>query len=294
MTTFKLFRGDTHDWQMHLQAASTLSIKFGREHVKEASSSLTHKVAMEFFTGVITWYDSLSCGSTGLKPFTKLDRFDEEVSPQIRFDKLMGCENWVMRLIWEIATFAEWKTRLEAGGRVSMWEIVRRGSDIKRQLETGLVTSSGYPSGTASVDAMTARSEDASKSRVRETTRVFANAACVYLKVNIFGPHPDLPEIRQGVSKTMAALDTLRDKGLVRNLLWPVYIAGCMATAEYESYWRNLLSGVSQEQWSFGRPRNVLNIMEECWLLRKCEPGTVVAVDWMRAMRNLDVGVLLV
>jgi hypothetical protein len=294
MTTFKLFRGDTHDWQMHLQAASTLSIKFRREHVKEAPSSRTHKVAMEFFTGIITWYDILSCASTGLKPFTELDRFDEEVFPQIRFDKLMGCENWLMRLIWEIATFAEWKTRLEGGGGVSMWEVVCRGSEIKRQLETNLVTSSGYTSGTTLMDVMTATSENASKPLVREITRIFANAALVYLEVIISGPHPDLPEIRQGVSKTMAALDTLRDKDLVRNLLWPVCIAGCMATAEYESYWRNLLSDVSQDQWSFGRPRNVLKIMEKCWLLRKCELETVVAVDWMTAMRNLDMRVLLV
>jgi hypothetical protein len=201
----------------------------------------------------------------------------------------MGCENWLMRLIWEIATFAEWKTRLEGGGGVSIWEVVRRGSEIKRQLETSLVTSE-----TTSMDVMTAMSENASKPFVKEITQIFANAALVYLEVTISGPHPDLPEIRQGVSKAMAALDTLRDKDLVRNLLWPVCIAGCMATAEYESYWRNLLSGVSQDQWSFGRPRNVLKIMGKCWLLRKCELGTVVAVDWMTAMRNLDMRVLLV
>jgi hypothetical protein len=294
MTTFKLFRGDTHDWQMHLQAASALSIKFGREHVKEAPSSRTHEVAMEFFTGVTTWYDILSCASTGLKPFTNPDRFDEDVFPQIHFDKLMGCENWVIHLIWEIAIFSEWKTRLEAGGGVSIWEIVRRGSDIKSQLETGLVTSSGYANGITSMDVMTATSEDASKSLVREITRIFASAALVYLEVIISGPHPDLLEIRQGVSKTMAALDTLQDKDFVRNLLWPVCIVGCMATVEDESYWRTLLLGVSQDRWSFGRPRNVLKIMEECWLLRKCEPGTVVAVDWMTAMRNLDMRVLLV
>jgi hypothetical protein len=294
MTTFKLFRGDTHDWQMHLQAASALSIKFGRGNVKAGPSSRTHKVAMEFFTGVTAWYDILSCASTGLKPFTNPEWFDEDVFPHIRFDKLMGCENWVVRLIWEIATFAEWKTRLEAGGSVSMWEIVRRGSDIKRQLETGLLTSSGDASGITSMEVMTANSEDSSQFLVREITRIFANAALVYLEVVIFGPHPNLPEIRQGVSKTMAALDKLREKDLVRNLLWPVCIAGCMATVEYESYWRNLLSGVSQDQWSFGRPRNVLKIIEECWLLRKCEPGAVVAVDWMTAMRNLDMRVLLV
>lgn len=92
----------------------------------------------------------------------------------------------------------------------------------------------------------------------------------------------------------MAALDTLPDKDLVRNLLWPVCIAGCMATTEHEPYWRNLVSSVGGERWSFGYPSKVLDIMEECWRLRKEQSENLVAVDWMTAMKNLDMKVLLV
>jgi hypothetical protein len=75
---------------------------------------------------------------------------------------------------------------------------------------------------------------DDSKVLIQNITRVFAGAALVYLQVTISGAYPGIPEIQRGVARTMAALDKLEDKSLVRNLLWPVCIAGCMATEEHE------------------------------------------------------------
>lgn len=163
------------------------------------------------------------------------------------------------------------------------------------RLETSLINSSGHQNGSTTPDVTTTTtSSEPPESLVREITRVLAGGALVYLQVTISGPYPDLPEIRQGVSITMAALDALTDKELVRNLPWPVCIAGCMATEDHESYWRDLISNVSKDRWSFGYPSKVLKIIEECWRLRKCQPGTAQAVDWMTAMNNLDMKVLLV
>ena len=94
------------------------------------------------------------------------------------------------------------------------------------------------------------------------------------------------------VAFSMAALGELTNKDLVRNLLWPVCIAGCMATGEHEPCWRDLLSNVSRDRWSFSYPSKVLTIMEECWRLRKCKPET--GVDWRTAMESLNIRVLLV
>jgi C6 transcription factor Pro1 len=176
---------------MHLQAASTLSLKFGWDQLKKGPSSHTHKLAIGFFTGLITWYDILSCASTGLKPFSNFDNVDEDVFTQIHFDKLMGCENWLMRLILEIATLNEGKRHLEASGGLSMWELVRRAADIEMRLETGLITSSGHPNGTTPTDVTTSTtSSDASESLIRDITLIFGSAALVYLQVIISGPHP--------------------------------------------------------------------------------------------------------
>ena len=90
---------------------------------------------MAFFKGVILWYDIYSCATTGLKPFSNFHSANEDVVPQIAFEKLMGCEDWLMRLIHEIATLGEWKKHMEASGGLSMVELVRRASGIENWLE---------------------------------------------------------------------------------------------------------------------------------------------------------------
>jgi hypothetical protein len=85
---------------------------------------------MAFFKGVILWYDIFSCTTTGLKPFSNFHSANEDVVPHIPFEKLMGCEDWLMRLIREIATLGEWKKHMETSGGLSMVELVRRASGI--------------------------------------------------------------------------------------------------------------------------------------------------------------------
>ncbi|KFX96160.1 hypothetical protein O988_05448 [Pseudogymnoascus sp. VKM F-3808] len=259
LIALELFTGDTNDWQVHLKAASTVALTCGRKalqiHSSPSSTSNTHELAI----------------------------------------RLMGCESWLMRLILEIAILCESKKRHENSGALRMQELVHRATDIKARIELGLTMSYGYPHGGAMVDnTATTMISHASAPPVQHITRVFACGALVYLQVFISGPHPKIAEIQQGVSRTMAALNTLPDKDLVRNLLWPVCIAGCMATAEHELYWRNLVSSVGEERWSFGYPSKVLDIMEECWRLRKGQSENLAAVDWMTAMKNLDMKVLLV
>jgi hypothetical protein len=254
---------------------------------------------MGFFKGVISWYDILSCASTGLKPFVDLGKANEEgicVCYRIQFEKLMGCEDWVMRHIQDIATLGERKRRSEISGSLSMWELVSQAAGIQKQLEAGLSKISRHPNGkSARDDAAITESQDSSDSLIRNVTRIFASAALVYLQVIVSGPHPELPEIRQGVSETKAALDALHDRDLARNMLWPVCIAGCMDTVEHEGYWKDLLWDPScNQKWSFGYPSKVLEILEECWRLRKDQWGKAMGVDWKSAMDSLDMRVLLV
>jgi C6 transcription factor Pro1 len=143
---------------------------------------------------------------------------DETIFPHIHFDKLMGCETWLMRIILEIATLR--KSRLETSGTLSTWELVRRAADIEMRLERGLILSSERTDkSTLGYGALTTAVPNMLKSHVKHTTGIFASAAMVYLQVIISGPNPEIPEIQQGVSRTMAAPDCLEDRDLVRNLL---------------------------------------------------------------------------
>ena len=254
---------------------------------------------MNFFTGVITWYDVLSCASTGLAPFSNVSIIDRRISPELHFDKIMGCDNAVMRVILEIATLGGWKSLSEANGALDIWELRRRGADIEERLQQHLVTDFENKDGYTTINVSSINTNTSlvrQNSTVKIVTRIFANAAHIYLSVVSSELHSDTPEIRQGVSRTMAALDELQDKDLIRNLLWPVCIAGCMSMPEHEIYWRELVSNVSGERWSFGYPSKVLEIMEDCWALRKSssDTGTVVAVNWLTAMRRRDMRILLV
>lgn len=284
---------------MHLKVASALSLHSGQPKQLKGPTTRTHIIAMGFFKGVISWYDILSCASTGLKPFADLGKANEEgicVCYRIPFEKLMGCEDWAMRLIHDIATLGERKRRSGRTGGVNAWDLVGQAADIQRQLEAGLqdLSSSPYEM-TGSEGPPTVGIQDSSDSLIPMITRIFATAALIYLQVIVSGPHPELPEIRQGVSQIMVALNALPNRDLVRNLLWPVCIAGCMATVEHEWYWRYLLSDPScNQKWSFGYPSKVLEIMEECWRLRRDQSGETMGVDWKTAMDNLDMRVLLI
>ena len=291
---FQLFTCGTKDWHVHLQAACSLSLRFGRDPLTKGPSSKTHRLAMAFFKSVVSWYDIFSCATTGLKPFSTFDERIDAIVPHVPFEKLMGCEDWLMRLIHEIATLGEWKKRMEESGGLSMVELVRRASNIEARLEDGLAASGNANEVILMDTSIDPAISDAAKAVIKKTTHIFAGAALVYLQVTISGAYPGIPEIQRGVSRTMTALDELDDISMVRNLLWPVCIAGCMATEEHEPYWRDLLSIAGNERWAFGYPSQILLIMEECWKLRRSQPGTAVAVDWMTAMKSLDMRLLLV
>ena len=255
---------------MHLKAASNLALSSRLEVVKTSPLSHAYQTGITFFTAVIIWYDIMSCASTGLKPFTDFDVIHKRGCPPLQFDKLMGCETWVMRLIWDIASLRRLKKQ---SGNQNSWDLMQKAADIETRLEKGL--------------------DGLGSSLTQVMTRIYAGAALVYLQTTISGPYAEDPKVQLGVSRTMAALDAL-DRDLVRHLLWPVCIAGCMATTDHETYWRDLVSGVVGEAWSIGYPGKVLRVMEECWKLRKSQPGIIVAADWLTAMGRVGMKVLLV
>jgi hypothetical protein len=241
----KMFRGGTEDWQMHLQAAAALipTIKADDMMLSVIHLSPAYKSAMYFFAGVIAWYDILSCVTTGLKPFSECSCLDTGLG-YIQLDKLMGCENWAMLLIMDIAVLNEWKKNSQASGKLSMRQLVSRGVQIEKRLEDELEkntsTIGGFREHPMPSNANSMESDSEYISCV--ITRIFACSALVYLHVVVSGPYPVLPEIRTSVSRTIAAFQMLPDQGVVRSLAWPFCIAGCMALPEQEDFFRNIIS----------------------------------------------------
>ncbi len=293
----KVFRGSAEHWQMHMQAASAIIHTLQEDDMILPSTPLSpvYKEAIHFFSSVITWYDILSCATTGAKTFSDSNFFNARLS-YIPLDKIMGCEDWAMLLILDVALLDEWEKGSQTNGTLSMPQLVTRGAEIEKRLEDGLDDNS------KTLQRLARNAEPLSGGalgcRSQYTrcvlTRIFACAALVYLHVTVSGAYPQLPEIRKSMRRTIAAFQDLPDQGLVRSLTWPICIAGCMAIPAEEDFFRGIVSTTSVVARRFGNSENALKIMEECWRLRRSsehQPGTVY---WMTAMKSLDLNILLV
>lgn len=248
-----------------------------------------------FFAGVVGWYDILSCSTTGAPPFSACECIDAALG-YIYLDKIMGCENWAMLLIMEIAFLDEWKQNLQISAQLSMRELVTRAAHIERRLEDGIRDNS------TTLSKLTNRSIPSTilGTGVQEQThlillitRIFACSALVYLDVVVSGAYPEMPEIRESVSRTIEALRALPEIAISNNLTWAYCIAGCMAIEEEQTFFRGLAVSSDGDAPTFGNFSKALPIIEECWRLRR-EEKRHQPVDWRTAMDSLGVSVLLV
>lgn len=310
----KAFRGENNYWQTHLDAARALFVRikywitiplhelgftdasqnliqrYGREDETANVISLSYDeiLALDFFASALVWFDILSSVSTGLKPsypevFSSL-LSDEE--GRIQLCQLMGCKNWVMAIIMDIAILDDWKSEGERRGNLSLPEVARRGAAIEIRLKTGLLKSKLVP--------MDPRTDPCGERTVESqyVTQIFAYAAQVYLHVVQSGAYPEIIEIKESVIETLRAFQNFPDPRWVRHLVWPFCVAGCMAGEEYEDDFRRLAATAKMNVEAFGNLEKASAIMEECWRGRRRQRTD--AWSWKTAMAGLGINVLLI
>jgi hypothetical protein len=307
------------NWQKHLLAAPDLHVFLStyctRHHLiskpsanycetsttgeSKSSLSLVDHAAMAFFSGVIIWFDILGSASTGLRPqyadicAAALGDFDSKVQLQ----NLMGCENWAMTIIREIAVLEDWKRVMARDGVLSVRKLVRKAGDIEQRLGVGIARLTGRFSEVPSLHgayAMYSSHKYLTDITVSRITYIFACAAQVYLNVVVSGPNPNLPEMRNSVVKSLAAFSALPDPELIRNVAWPFCIAGCMAAPDQEQNFRNLASMARIDEHTFGTSWRAAEVMETCWMMRKSSEMDKTDCDWFTAMKKLGSQILLV
>jgi hypothetical protein len=285
---------------MHLLAASTLvpalaqtkmaSITQGSDHEYERQKRILHSeddAAIRFLLGSFISFDIISCASTRSSSFLKLDHKLTLERAGIRLEILTGCRNWAMILIFEISLLDDWKREAEKAHKLSIVELAKRGGQIEKRLQEKLADiDDTCPTGTSSGNAYGMFST----STHTEITKIFALSAMIYLHVVMSGAHPELPEIKESVSKTIAAFQSLTDVKLLRNLVWPFCISGCLALDGQQSFFRHLISAAEITQSTVGTCLEAFKIMEECWERRKtCS----CSCDWVSIMNKRSHYVLL-
>lgn len=204
--------------------------------------------ALDFFTSAIIWFDILSCISTGSPPHLAAhhDQFltstqnifttNPEIVTKLNLHDIMGCQNWVMKIIGEIAQLSSL-----SGVRTPFdFSDIQRLADVAKDIQNRL--EAGKSRVHAELDALRREysghpppyyPEVYGKYTVLVVTYTFACAAVIYLQTSITSS-PSIFHIRDPLQDVMAAMRMIPDPRMVRGLVWPLCVAGCVASTTSE------------------------------------------------------------
>ena len=213
-------------------------------------------------------------------------------SPIINLESVVGCSNWVLLAISEVAALDAWKHQCNKFGSLDVMEFVHRASAIKTSLEiqvTGLENGSATirPESRVFLDVFAAdfdRISDLSAVQSSLVTRVWAHAALIYLLVVVSGWQPASPDVRYHVSRVIELLThQISPPTLLRTMVWPFCVAGCLAELPHEAALRAMV-GALQPPSVFGTVHKALEIMENVWSHRNT--GDVASRDLAMCFRS--------
>lgn len=278
LISFEVLKGGRHGWQPHLAGITSI---FGNRTPAEIMSfddsdqqNQELRTGLEFLLGHVLWFDILACVSTGTIPHlphrTWLD------IQELQTAEVMGCSNWVLLSIGNLAELNYWKKDKMQRGILSVRELVDRGREIEDCLQTGL-------------QSLGATTEAALESQINWVSRVFALAAIVLLHTIMSGPQPNLPEIKDTVMKGAMALRNGPPKCSFNGLTWAICVLGSMADGVSQPTFSNVLTGMIRTSGRLGNSMAVLEVLKKCWSMPN---GT--RVDCSQLMGELDMCVLLI
>jgi hypothetical protein len=219
--------------------------------------------------------------------------------PPINLEAAVGCQNWVLLQIGEIAVLDAWKQRCKRAGNLDVMELVRRARAIKDSLVTRLMRLEIEPiiipkEGSSLLDVLRADYSQLQTS-VNQTslvTRVWAHAALIYLFVVVSGWQPASVDLRYHVGLIVELLTRqISPPALLRTMVWPFCVAGCLAEPAQEAHFRDMVQAL-QPSSVFGTARKALEIMENVW--RNRDAGDAASRDLATCFRSQGDLVLLV
>ncbi|KAL5327082.1 hypothetical protein ACEPPN_004773 [Leptodophora sp. 'Broadleaf-Isolate-01'] len=308
LLSFEIIIAPTQNWMMHLDAAIVLFEQiFGSYGMVASSPSLpkilaqlsdapsmdlgpnitlwtANQAAFRFFSAILLVNDIIS--STSLEQAPQLHKYHkflltDDRSPgdiPLQLEDFVGHENWVLLLIGEISSLDVWKKEQKKASALSMMQLVQKASEIEQRLHNGLthLDNPDYSSRLASKPGNPlAFFLPASPDITHSLTKIWAYAAHIYLHTVVSGWQPANPEIRDNVANLIISFQSLPSPALLRTLVWPFCVAGCLANAQQESTFRDLVMSMGSLQ-MFGTVRLALRIMEDVWRRR----GSVELDDW--------------
>jgi hypothetical protein len=90
--------------------------------------------------------------------------------------------------------------------------------------------------------------------------------------------------MRDYVARTSAAINALPAAELIRNLVRPSCIAGCMAAHDQEQVFRDLAFAAKLDKHVFCISWRALEVMGTCWMMRRSPEIDQNGTDWFSAI----------
>lgn len=285
-----------------LHPSRTTSVWSVERNLKNSLPSID-EIARDFLVGTFVWLDILASASTRSQPFLSehLSYLNVCCSGSvIELDKLMGCENWVMISIASISELENRKRDNELAKhrnedqsyRYSKTKVHERSKEIEMALNNGLEMNeqslNRHHELTSSAPSSLGK---LSRTDILHITGVFAHSALIYLHVVFLGANPNIPQVSTRVSRSISSFKDLSDLKLLKNMIWPLCVAGCMAQSDKKGFFRELIEKVDFETTHPGNIWKAYEIMKECWRLRA---NNDCDVDWTKAMQSMGLQILLV
>ncbi|KAG1835102.1 hypothetical protein EV424DRAFT_1582716 [Suillus variegatus] len=282
MVSYFLFSGGQGQWQAFLDSACEFSIKVlqRKHHAPDWALSLCTD-SMRFIIKTSMWYDVLASITLIRRPkFLDVLRslYDPATAvdggrPELSMMGIMRCENRIILALAEIADLACWKDGCRRAGRLSVFELVRRGQNIEAILKT-----------TSDPDYLQGFESEKLRRR-RLTSDVFRASALVYFHSVVSGDHPQCPEIMSNIAETVKCLGRAEDvstaRHVVRSVVFSICMCGCLTDdLQYREYFLRRLR--EQQTETVGNCTRVAELMRKVWRSReRGEP-----VDWRVVMQQ--------
>ncbi|KAI1029385.1 hypothetical protein LB504_010670 [Fusarium proliferatum] len=271
LISFEVFNGAEYDWVPHLDAVTAVLAMHSPGALLRTSSlsendlpSLINTSAGEdpelqadfnFLVAEALWHDMLACATTGRVPRIPYRQWLEGSS--IVMADLMGCYNWVMIAIGDLAHLNAWKKDMKHKGALSVPELVRRGQRIEKELQDGI---------TELKRAAKARGDiRGNVSPAPYVSQIFALASLVLSSTIVSGPWASLPEVKDAVLESVVVLRDWPQSVPLRGLVWPLYIIGSMAEASLQGVFESLLCRIREESGGFGNSGTVIKLLKSRW-----------------------------
>ena len=289
----------------HLDSSMGLNASMGAGGVQSAEQA-----ALSFAASLLIVDDVVA--STALQEEPRLHAYHQgllakvgDQEPLVDLEAVIGCQNWVMLQIGEIAVLDAWKQQCNKLASMDVMELVRRGTVIKDALEGQLTLLEKTPAiqkrqQVGLPDVFTEGDGNLSTASTSETviaTQIWAHAAFIYLFIVISGWQPKNVEVCYHVRRIIDLLSNLSPPALVRTMTWPFCVAGCLADQSQERHFRELVEGLHPSS-LFKSVHYALRIMEEVWRSRRedadADDSSIRDRDLATCFRGLGELVLLI